>query len=88
MNSCIFCGNEIIGKTKEYIIPKWFIKLTGDENRKITLGYKYWDDNRLEMKISFNTLTIGACAECNEIDSKLENESKGIIENIVINNNI
>ena len=88
MNNCVFCGKEIIDKTKEHIIPKWLIKLTGDEKREITLGYKYWDDSRLEMKIPFNTLTIGSCAECNKIDSKLENESKGIIENIVNNNTI
>lgn len=82
MKKCVFCGKEITNKTKVHILPKWLIKFTGDENRCINLGYKYWD-NIDQMIIPFSSLTMPACKKCNYNDSTLENQSKNIIEGIV-----
>lgn len=38
--NCIFCGGEPKKQNKEHIIPKWLLKLTGDENRIAYFGMK------------------------------------------------
>jgi len=84
---CVFCGKRPESKTKEHIIPKWLIELTGDLNRVITLGIsgKHLNekDELKEMKISFNSFQFPACKKCNEDFGHLENITKPIIQKIL-----
>ena len=80
---CVFCGKKPEKKTKEHVIPQWLIKLTGNPNRKISLGIdvKSTLENK-ETKIrefSFSSFQFPACESCNEEFSNLENLTKGII---------
>ncbi|MHA7109461.1 hypothetical protein ACRTDU_04995 [Sunxiuqinia elliptica] len=85
---CVFCGEKPESKTKEHIIPKWLIELTGDLNRIITLGISWnhlMKENEIkEMKFSFNSFQFPACKSCNEDFSKLESQVKPIIQKILI----
>ncbi|QJB40178.1 hypothetical protein HF324_20870 [Chitinophaga oryzae] len=52
MKYCIFCGEQPQSKTKEHIIPKWLIEMTGDPNRLTFFG-RYRDNQKnLPGKIS------------------------------------
>lgn len=84
---CVFCGCEPDIKTKEHIIPKWLIKLTGNINRDINLGFQ-WDlegdePKFKDLKFSFNSFQFPACKECNELYAKLEDDTKPIIIKIL-----
>lgn len=84
---CVFCGEKPESKTKEHIIPKWLIELTGDLNRIITLGISWnhlmKEDEIKEMKFSFNSFQFPACKSCNEEFSNLESLVKQIIQKIL-----
>jgi hypothetical protein len=84
---CVFCGEKPESKTKEHVIPKWLIELTGDLNRIITLGISWnhlMKENEIkELKFSFNSFQFPACKSCNEDFSKLEGLIKPIIEKIL-----
>lgn len=41
MKTCIFCGEKCKNKTKEHVLPRWLIKMTGDPNREIRVGLNY-----------------------------------------------
>lgn len=75
MRDCIFCGNKPEKKTKEHIIPKWLIEITGDPNR-ITLLGKYKDSLR---KFPWKNFTFPACDNCNSEYSKLESRTKVVL---------
>lgn len=87
---CVFCGNKPDNKTKEHIIPKWLIKLTGKPYRKINLGIQIDHKNeKYDFKLrefSFSAFHFPACKKCNEEFSALENETKPIIEKILLKN--
>lgn len=92
---CIFCGEKPKNKNKEHILPKWLIKMTGDETRNISLGAimtynemqkedfvdKFIKDNK--KRFSINNFTFPSCEICNSEFSKLEAESKVILEKIM-----
>lgn len=64
----MFCNNPILDKaTKEHVIPKWLIKFTGEEGRKV----KHFEDI---VGASFETLTVDAHEECNKDYGKFEDE--------------
>lgn len=46
---CVFCGKKPKNKTKEHILPKWLIKLTGKPNRQINVGLDF--SNFYQIKI-------------------------------------
>lgn len=84
---CIFCGKKPESKTKEHIIPKWLIKLTGDLNREINLGADtkhFRETGELKMrKFSFSSFQFPACDSCNSEFSELEAKTKNIIEKVL-----
>lgn len=94
MKNCIFCGNEVSEKTKEHIVPKWLMKLTGDPNRQVNLGVNYprlLDANSKEKvvrRFSFSAFHFPACNSCNSKYSHLENKTKLIVEKILVNKSI
>lgn len=75
MKTCIFCGNPPKDKTKEHVIPKWLIEMTGDPNR-ITLLGKYKD---LLRKFPWKNFTFPACDSCNFEYSRLEARTKIVV---------
>lgn len=80
-NQCIFCGNPVENKTKEHVLPKWLIELTGDPKRQVNL---YFDYETLEhKKFSWNKFTFPACENCNNNFSSLENSSKLIVQKLL-----
>ncbi|AQQ54756.1 hypothetical protein [Planococcus lenghuensis] len=88
--NCVFCGEGVKDKTKEHIIPQWLIRLTGDSNREINLGVNYpkqdeWVTNpdSFIRKFSISSFQFPACSKCNSDYSKLENDTKTIIEKLL-----
>lgn len=83
---CVFCGQKPRNKTKEHIVPQWLIEYTGKKNRIISVGYDA--KNKKTRYFAFDKLTFPACDECNNKFSKLENETKNILINILENNQL
>lgn len=87
MKKCVFCGLKPNEKTREHIIPKWLIKLTGKADRKITLGINwnhfYKTGEMKERQFTFQSFHFPACKVCNEKYSNLENNTKLIITKIL-----
>ena len=83
---CIFCGKKPKKKTKEHVVPKWLINLTGDPRRDAMFGFTKNRDKKIEgRKFSFNQFTFPACATCNNKYSELENNAKTILNKIMSN---
>lgn len=61
---CIFCGEPLINKTKEHILPQWLLKHTGDPKRQFGLGLDC--KTGIERKFAANQFTSPACLKCNE----------------------
>lgn len=78
---CIFCGNPPEKKNKEHIIPKWLMKLTSTESKKMSVGVD-WASGR-EIVFDFKSFTFPSCTECNTNFSKIESQVKPIIEGIL-----
>lgn len=79
---CVFCGKKPTPKTKEHIIPKWLIELTGDPKRDMSLGF-IPNFQKLNNQLSFDQFVFPACKECNEKYSELENQTKHILINLL-----
>lgn len=71
---CVFCGNTPDTKTKEHIVPKWLISLTGDKNREWCIGLK----DSHPRHFSASSFTFPSCHECNNRYSSIENQAKDI----------
>lgn len=92
---CIFCGEKPNNKTKEHVIPKWLIKMTGEETRNIKLGTTITYDEikkedffntlktKNERQFSISSFTFPSCEVCNNEFSKLEAEAKIILEKVM-----
>ncbi|MBZ0259992.1 MAG: hypothetical protein K8F90_05270 [Hyphomicrobiales bacterium] len=76
--TCIFCGEPPDNKTKEHVIPKWLIEITGDPKRIWKLGVRYGEDDRekRERKFAADQFQFPACKACNGAYSELENRAK------------
>lgn len=80
---CVFCGKELKQKTMEHVIPKWLIELTGDPKRLGNFG-PFLLKGYLEIKeLPFENFFIPSCEVCNNKYSKLEEEIKQIISNLL-----
>jgi hypothetical protein len=82
---CVFCGQNPASKTKEHIIPRWLITLTGKPNRKVNLGMikGIGGDAFKQRQYSFGAFTFPACNECNNEYSDLEEQTKPILQKIL-----
>jgi len=87
-NFCVFCGERPRGKTKEHVIPKWLIDLTGDPNRKAFLGFDLIPDKPKMRIYAFNSFSFPACHHCNNEFSDLESRSQNVIISILENKKI
>jgi len=78
---CVFCGEKPDRKTKEHVIPKWLIKLTGGDHRQAFLGVKYSDgpDNLAVHRHALSAYTVPACESCNGRFALLEELTKPVV---------
>ena len=78
---CIFCGQKPREKTKEHVLPRWLLELTGDPGRVVTLGINY--STQKELRYSWAKFTFPACDACNAKYSVLEGKAKPIVERLL-----
>jgi len=76
---CVFCGQRPLDKTKEHVIPKWLIELTGNPKRYGFFGYYLEEKGSKKMHLSFDHFTFPACNICNKEYSDLEGKTKDVI---------
>lgn len=71
---CVFCGLKPQDISKEHIIPRWLIELTGDLGRTANFGLiKDVDSRSLSQRaFAFDKFTFPACSSCNQSFSRLE----------------
>jgi len=85
---CIFCGKRPVEKTKEHILPKWLIKLTGNPKRFGFFGH-YQETNGLkEMHLNFDQFTFPSCKKCNKGFGNIEAIVKPIIIKLLTENSL
>ncbi|SRR6266478_1606153 len=77
---CIFCGKQPVSKTKEHVLPRWLIELTGSPTRPLNLGLIGVDS---PPKMDFNSFVFPACENCNTQFSKLEMSAKRVVEKLL-----
>ncbi|WP_439254093.1 hypothetical protein [Pseudomonas monteilii] len=78
---CVFCGEPPESKNKEHILPQWLLRLTGNPNRVVSMGYNY--KKKTEVRFSWNSLVTPACEKCNTHYAVLESKVRPIIEGII-----
>jgi hypothetical protein len=81
---CLFCGKKPDIKTKEHILPKWLIKLTGDPNRKALFPLL----GNAENTFTFSKFTFPSCKLCNHKFGKLEELAKIVVSKMLRSENI
>jgi len=90
---CIFCGKDIKEKTREHVIPKWLIELTGDKKRQANFGLDYGQINVSDSpsyhQFAFDQFTFPACKKCNNYYGDfLEANAKKIVIKILDENEL
>jgi hypothetical protein len=83
--TCVFCGNPPDNKTKEHVIPKWLIELTGDPKRTWSLGVRYGeeDEAKRQRKFAADQFQFPACEDCNGAYSDLEGRAKSHVTKLI-----
>jgi hypothetical protein len=78
--NCLFCGKRPDAKTREHVLPRWLIELTGDPSRVVTHLVE-WETAR-ERRFAWNALVFPACASCNSQFAQLEGSAKPVVEKL------
>ena len=83
--TCVFCGNAPEDKTKEHVIPKWMLRMSGQENREAFFGVRYSEgpEKLAVHRHAFGAYTFPACASCNATFAQLEYLAKGVFEKLL-----
>ncbi|RWJ74666.1 MAG: hypothetical protein EOR35_31420 [Mesorhizobium sp.] len=83
--TCVFCGEPPDNKTKEHVIPKWLIELTGDPKRTWNLGVRYSEEKeaKRERKFAADQFQFPACEACNITYSDLEGRAKSYVTKLI-----
>jgi hypothetical protein len=78
---CVFCGERPISKTKEHVLPRWLLEMTGDPKRPLRIAFPYANTPTPDRTISYDydSLHFPACAACNNIFSSLEGKAKPLV---------
>ncbi|WP_421526301.1 hypothetical protein [Pseudomonas yamanorum] len=79
---CIFCGCKPESKTKEHVVPRWLIELTGDPKRQVYLGLEKSGSMR-KREFSFDQFSFPACNKCNNKYAELEGKAKNVLISIL-----
>jgi hypothetical protein len=82
---CLFCGERPEGKSKEHVLPRWLIELTGEPTRIANFGLDLSQDVEAAARrqYAFSQFQFPACAVCNGSFSTLEDKAKKIISKIL-----
>lgn len=78
---CVFCGKPPESKNREHVLPQWLLRMTGDPNRVVSMGYHYKSGK--EISFSWKSLVTPACESCNNEYAVLEGQIRPIIESIL-----
>ena len=83
--TCVFCGEPPDNKTKEHVIPRWLIELTGDPKRIWNIGVRYGeeDEAKRERKFAADQFQFPACEVCNGTYSNLEGRAKLYVTKLI-----
>ena len=78
---CLFCGEPPNDKTREHVLPRWLIALTGDESRTATFGFDLSADvdEPKPRRFAFSQFHFPACKACNNRFGALERLAKPIV---------
>lgn len=76
--SCIFCGKPPSLKTKEHVIPRWLLSLTGDPNRIANFGPKFDEPGEVR-QFAYDSFHFPACKRCNDYGAQLEGRAAPLI---------
>ena len=82
---CLFCGERPEGKSKEHVLPRWLIELTGEPTRIANFGLDLSQgvEAAAPRQYALSQFQFPACTVCNGIFSTLENEGKKVISKIL-----
>lgn len=80
---CVFCGAEHTKKSKEHIVPRWLIELTGDPSSAAYLGRQWLDPGLPKRSYSLSAFTFPACEVCNHDYASLEADASGIVRRML-----
>jgi hypothetical protein len=80
---CVFCGEKPSSKTKEHVLPKWLLSMTGDPKRTIALAFPYSKAPVPAREIAFDQLHFPACDSCNGAFSVAESLAKDVVERLL-----
>lgn len=83
--TCVFCGEPPDNKTKEHVVPRWLIELTGDPKREWRIGVRWseTDETKRERKFAADQFHFPACKVCNEAYSALEERAKNSVTKLI-----
>jgi hypothetical protein len=80
---CAFCGQPPVEKNREHVLPQWLLKLTGDPNRSVYLGYDH--AKKQPREFAYASLTVPACTTCNKKYGRMEARMKPIVMSALSN---
>lgn len=80
---CVFCGCKVISKTKEHVIPRWLMQMTGDPKRNVNFQVFLPHDQGRHRNFSFDSFQFPACDSCNNNFAKLEGRAKTVVEKLL-----
>lgn len=86
--TCVFCGRPPDKKTREHVIPRWLIEMTGNPKRPVQFGTLFSVLNQNPHVLAADQFVFPACKECNEYYGRLEKRVKPLFENLLVGNGI
>ncbi len=76
---CVFCGKPPNAKTREHVVPKWLLEMTGDPRRVVVFGQNF-EKQKEPIQYSWSSYVAPACDTCNNKYAELEGRIKPNIE--------
>ncbi|OEF48740.1 hypothetical protein A1OW_14340 [Enterovibrio norvegicus] len=83
---CVFCGNPPKNKNKEHIFPQWLLKLTGYDQKKVSVGSN-WKTGE-EFIFNSKAYTFPSCKICNDKFGKIEARVKPIFDKLMADQDV
>jgi len=84
---CVFCGERPVRKTREHVVPRWLIALTGDPKRALSVGPLMsrfvLEEEIVTSEFSWDSLAFPACGQCNQRFSQLEANAQATMSSIL-----
>jgi len=80
----VLCGQAPENKTREHVLPRWLLELTGDPRREANLGIDWTKTPPKPIKFSFDQYFFPACDPCNsKYGSVLEGPAKAYMKSML-----